>query len=670
MLELSDVEDQCAGVTWSEKIDHFESTLSECKLDDFANCATIVSTEHVNKETTPERLAEIVTAYICCFHANQTHSRLFETLESMFSDGEVSKTLDHMRSNFTLTWKLIDRYSAQEEDFDYSIEMRYKAFFGKLQRLFKASTESFVSYRIFKECTDLESENYKDLCYTHPLFSAESQHNSDIHQLLLFYWEKGMQAGLKRLNGALYKPKVNSDGIYMFAYEYSCDISEYVYKALEPYQENRGYFEIFLKKGTAKQMESLIQNMETVFMPTLRRNGMVHSFQNGIYVINEDKFYNFQPKENELDVSELKDPTDYVAVKFHNQIFDNTGMMQEMFENEDVEQGLSHQTLAGLITLQHVEKILLDQDFTVEEIDFIFALMGRMLYPVGQVDNWSVFPYFLGIAGTGKSTLLRLVASFFEQHDVAYINNAGQKTFALDGIYGKKLFLCLDVDESFTLDQATFQSMVTGEEVSVVRKNKQPKVVKWDAPGGMAGNNLPGWTDNGGSLYRRLIIINYCNQVKAMDPKLFDKCMSQKDRFLKRINCAYLSHVQRYGDLPIKNHMPDRFRRDGERALLKLNSLLSFIKDVCELGDPLRAEGEDDYFVTLDEFQKQYKLFCKKTDCKSRPLTNTFTQHAFAKCGIKLKRKEHDNEAPDYIALGQKYLTGVRILDIYLNSNH
>src|SRR5207248_2065598 len=103
----------------------------------------------------------------------------------------------------------------------------------------------------------------------------------------------------------------------------------------------------------------------------------------------------------------------------------------------------------------------------------------------------------------------RLVASLLEARDIGYLNNSGQKTFSLDGLQDKLLYLALDIDENFTLDQVTWQSMVSGEEVSVTRKFKQPLTVIWKSHGGFAGNKLPGWTDNAGSLSRRLVVIEF-----------------------------------------------------------------------------------------------------------------------------------------------------------------
>ncbi len=160
-------------------------------------------------------------------------------------------------------------------------------------------------------------------------------------------------------------------------------------------------------------------------------------------------------------------------------------MQREMTEDSKTESNPMQ------IRIPNIQTVLATQDFNLQERSWIFCLMGRMLYKVGEHDTWGVFPYFLGLAGTGKSTLLRLTASLFEACDVGYLSNTLQKTFSLEGICESLVYFALDIDKEFGLDQAIFQSMVVGEEVSVLRKFKRPLTIVWQSHGSFAGNSLP-----------------------------------------------------------------------------------------------------------------------------------------------------------------------------------
>jgi phage/plasmid-associated DNA primase len=219
------------------------------------------------------------------------------------------------------------------------------------------------------------------------------------------------------------------------------------------------------------------------------------------------------------------------------------------------------------------------------------------------------------MAGTGKSTSLRLVASLLEARDVGYLNNTLQKTFALEGIFDKLMYLALDIDQHFQLDQATFQSMVVGEEVAVLRKYKRPLTVLWHIHGGFAGNKLPPWTDNGGSLSRRLVVIEFIKTVSRCDPNLFEKCLRLKDRFLKVINSAYHDLSRKYRHRGIKEVIPQKFKQSEAQALKELNVLMSFIKDCADI-DPERKDKT--YIQNFKDFGRAFKNYCKQNSIKNK----------------------------------------------------
>ena len=47
-------------------------------------------------------------------------------------------------------------------------------------------------------------------------------------------------------------------------------------------------------------------------------------------------------------------------------------------------------------------KVLDEQDMSPAVQEVLMVLTGRLLFPVGTLDNWQVAPFLHGIAGTGK----------------------------------------------------------------------------------------------------------------------------------------------------------------------------------------------------------------------------------------------------------------------------
>jgi putative protein kinase ArgK-like GTPase of G3E family len=60
----------------------------------------------------------------------------------------------------------------------------------------------------------------------------------------------------------------------------------------------------------------------------------------------------------------------------------------------------------------------------VEVQKWLFIMMGRQLYEIGDLDDWQVLGYLLGMAGSGKSTILtKVVKLFYHSDDVGVISN-------------------------------------------------------------------------------------------------------------------------------------------------------------------------------------------------------------------------------------------------------
>jgi hypothetical protein len=468
-------------------------------------------------------------------------------------------------------------------------------------------------------------------------------------QIYHFYLRKAFNNNYRKDGDALYEPKYNSHGEFVHAYKYVTDISDFVFQGIYPIEQNQYWFDCLTEKSnTAHTCIQQLTNFKTEWLQDLERNQFIFSFQNGLFVTTKNAFYHFKKIPGRNWVGDLQDGN-LTAIKYHDMIFDEEGMEEDM-------KRYSTRTYMS-IKLDPVYTILTTQDFKINEIQWIFCLLGRLLFPVGKLDTWAVFPYFLGLAGTGKSTCLRLVAELLEKRDVGILCNNLQKTFALDGICDKQLYLALDIDEGFQLDQATFQSMVCGEEVSIIRKYKQPLTMVWQTHGGFAGNKLPTWSDNGGSLTRRLIIIEFLRMVTRCDPNLFQKCIDQKDRFLKVIVSAYHDLSNKYQTRGVKEVIPEKFKMSEKTALAELNCLLSFVVEFCAL-DP-KTEGEKTYHEGFKEFNQAFKEYCKRSSIKPRSLTYSFYNGVFAKHQVKvIVPSEGKNGDFGYTS---KYILGLKL---------
>jgi hypothetical protein len=522
----------------------------------------------------------------------------------------------------------------------------------------KMSFEQLITNRLLQKGTDKSMRSMLEEMSPLTFFQEVDTTKLKKHQQLIhFYYREAFKLNYRKDKDCLYRPRYNKHDEFVYAYEYVYDISDFVYTGLYPMEQNHYWFECLTERNNnAKMCIDTLTNIKSEWLQDLERNHNIHSFQNGLFVLSLNSFFYYKKLPGKHWVGDLTG--NITAIKYHDMEFDEEGMNNDM-DKHPVRTYMS-------IDMPPVLKVFTTQGFTMDEIRWIYGLLGRMLHPLGSMDTWQIFPYFLGLAGTGKSTSLRLLASLLEARDVGYLNNTLQKTFALEGIFDKLIYLALDIDEHFQLDQATFQSMVAGEEVSVLRKYKRPMTVIWNIHGGFAGNKLPPWTDNGGSLSRRLIVIEFLTPISRCDPGLYEKCLNSKDRFIKVITSAYHDLARKYKDRSIKEVIPEKFKAAEAKALLELNVLMSFIKDCADL-DPNNNKGQQTYIQSFKDFSKAFKNYCKRTSYKHKPLNYNFYSSVFAKHGLKLVKPEKASTDP--FGQDSHYVLGLKLKDSALEDS-
>ncbi|CAN0016699.1 unnamed protein product, partial [Ectocarpus sp. 12 AP-2014] len=75
------------------------------------------------------------------------------------------------------------------------------------------------------------------------------------------------------------------------------------------------------------------------------------------------------------------------------------------------------------------------------------------------------------------------------------------------------IFVVPELKGDFAMDQADFQGMITGEELSIAVKHGSPLTGTWTTPGIMAENESARWQDKSGSISRRIVVFPFSNKV-------------------------------------------------------------------------------------------------------------------------------------------------------------
>jgi hypothetical protein len=386
------------------------------------------------------------------------------------------------------------------------------------------------------------------------------------------------------------------------------EISEFV-KRRAPKETK---FEMWQNATTAGVLERVISNLETGYdlqFPDLVPDRHWHAFKNGLYYTIERTFYPYEHPRITPDIvackyhdapfkTEIMDLEDWRQVPTplveailspqlagikHVEMNPSTGAKVRYSEDEATEENARRlQKMNEALEAQGLDPVdSLPSDMTVDTGDVIevpeghlvkewaYIFLGRLLFELNVMDSWQMLPMFVGRAGTGKSVLLTTAAKFFEESDVAVVSNDGQKTFGLETIFDKMLWMCKEVKADMTLDQAQLQSMITGEEMSITRKGKTSLQVVWRSPGIIAGNELAAWSDNSGSMSRRLLLFYFNSKVSESDPHLQSKLRDEIPSLMHKCASAYAEAVKLYGsrDLWSMNpYLKEEFANDPEFA--------------------------------------------------------------------------------------------------------
>lgn len=266
---------------------------------------------------------------------------------------------------------------------------------------------------------------------------------------------------------------------------------------------------------------------------------------------------------------------------------------------------------------------------------------------------------------THNSTIIEKVLKlFYDEGDVGIISNNMQKSFGLSPLVDKKIVLGPEIKGNWAIDQAELQSMVSGESISINRKFKDAINSKFKAHLAIAGNVVPEFQDNNGSMSRRTIVFPFNRKVKKGDAKLGDKINKEIAYIMQACNRGYLDAVHKYSHTGIWESLPDLFKETRDEVSQSTNSLTNFLNsDRIILGD--------NHYCREKIFIAAYNNFCRDSGFSSSRWTSQFYMGPFADLNLKLvknARKKYPNN-PMGVTYSGSFILGVDIKDSMLDED-
>lgn len=294
-----------------------------------------------------------------------------------------------------------------------------------------------------------------------------------------------------------------------------------------------------------------------------------------------------------------------------------------------------------------MDKIFRDQDIPDAAIDLFHVMVGRMLFKVNQHDNWQVIGRIDGRAGTGKSTLLEAIRALFSKdfNDVAPLNNTGRNNFQLQSMRLARIFICGDMDDSFSMPPAMFNEMVAGGTLQIdVMYNGDGFSLAWDKPGFVAGNAPPNWENAGGCSDRRFITWSFQNAPQT-NANLSRELRTELPIWFMKILLAYFDMVKKVNasGRDLWYHVPDYFKQQRQKLQTQLDPFRRFLLEQCITArdgaefQAIMSEPKDVFELKARNF---FLLHSKKK--KQLSFSDESTKRTLADHGIQLVHNSYE----------------------------
>lgn len=448
-------------------------------------------------------------------------------------------------------------------------------------------------------------------------------------RLLLHMLDRAVDKSYRRHGDMCFEPVI-IDEHNTHAWKAATTIKEWIYQETQKETNFEQWHWMTANATNVKSVETYLTNCVDFSFPVLRKDRSTFSFLNGVYRAKENTFYPY--------------PTTLGAGIASCKFFD-TEFPVDMVSVED----------PMLIPTPHLESIMNYQEWDTDVQKWMFIMLGRLLYNLNEMDAWQVIPFCSGVAGSGKSSMtLKVAKAFYADEDVGTLSNNIETKFGLSQFYNKLLFVAPEIKADLRIEQAEFQSIVSGEDLTINVKNRTAFSTQWCVPGFLAGNEVPAWADNSGSIQRRIVLFDFPKQVTNGDMRLADKLQDELPTILLKANRLYLDMVQKHGSENIWTILPAYFQRTRAELAATTNVLEAFL-----VSDSVLLQ--QDAVVSMDDFKMAVRTFATSNNFTIKRFTKDFFRACFDKHGIERRKETREYRGR---MVSREFLYGVTLNEI------
>jgi GTPase SAR1 family protein len=560
-----------------------------------------LSEENPHKLSTPKDLCQLTTQAL-----NVSVTDKIETLHTKFQEhiSKIVETLNELKN--------------ENSDFETIVRV------NRVLEMSYYACNTFIGLSRMSEIMD-HANDYRDNTDAN-LFrfrAIDTSENTKYQNFLLYILGVFYKNNYARYNGEVYQTIFSSlpdasGNIQLYntcAWQRVGSISDIIYKHICKETNYDQFLNVTSRSDTVRAAQDFLSQCIDNQFPALERNRHVFSFTNGLYIANaydnevNGKFVEYSS--NEFQRYKHVISSKYFPIKF------------------DPNHASSH--------WKNIETPVFDSIFSHQQIPedvmkWVYALTGRLIYNIDSLDGWQVILFVQGQAGTGKSTYVNNVCKeMYEEEDVGIMSNNIQTKFGLSDIVDKLIYVAPEIKRDFSIEQGEFQSIVSGEKVTINVKFKQSRFEHWKAPGVLAGNECPDFIDNAGSIQRRMITVRFTQKVKNGDLQLGKKLKKEMGALIAKCNMAYRKIALVHGRENIWTLVPQYFTDTQQELARSTNPLIHFL-----LSELVTLDSKK--YIPEKVFVQAFNDHCKENNYAKHRFNPDFYMGPFAQYGIKVER--------------------------------
>jgi hypothetical protein len=296
-----------------------------------------------------------------------------------------------------------------------------------------------VEEKLFRygRSSNCDFDQFCELVKPYQADDAEYEKLNRCQKLLLHAMRHAWQRGYRKCSGFVCE-RIRCADSWTGAWRIVCSIEEMAYSSCKRIDDFDQWANLTYVASNVLSAAADVRSCNELELPTLVMDRLVFAFRNGIYVTISNVFFPHRAvPARYLDVAVSK----YFDVEFDMH-------MQGAIDWTDI----PTPGFQGILTYQEID---LADDAWADE--WMYVMVGKLLYEVGKKDNWQVIPFLKGLAATGKPTILLEVCKLpFEDAYVGVLSNNIERKFGMCFFCNKKIFIAPEIRKDYELNQAEF----------------------------------------------------------------------------------------------------------------------------------------------------------------------------------------------------------------------